>query len=191
MGNRDELQSGPVTELLGALRRGEPEARDALFRIAYAELRRLADLQMQGQPEDHTLQPTALVHEAFLRLMGGVTTSWSDRSHFLAAAARAMRSILVDFARRRTSLKRGGDRPRIRLDETKLVGRHAEEEILDVHEALEKFRALDEQGYEVVQLRFFGGLTVTETAAVLGVAESTVYRAWEHARAWLYREIVS
>jgi len=191
MGGEDSSRPGRVTELLGALRRNEPGARDELLSIVYAELRRLADLQMRGQPESHTLQPTALVHEAYLRLMGGSEVPWGDRAHFLTAAARAMRSILVDFARRRKTLKRGGDRKRVRLDGAAPTGEHAAEEILAVHEALEKLETIDAQGSQIVQLRFFGGLTVAETAEVLGVVESTVYRLWEHARTWLYREIAS
>jgi len=180
-----------VTEALEELRRSTPGAHDELLRLVYGELRRLAAGQMRRQRSDHTLEPTALVHEAYLRLMGNEEVPWSDRGHFLTAAARAMRSILVDFARSRAALKRGGGRRPITLDENAHAGRHAFDEVLAVHEALDRLAEVDPQGSRVVELRFFGGLTAEETAHAMGVAESTVYRAWEHARSWLFREIAS
>ena len=178
-----------ITDVLGELRQGAPQAQDELFDLIYSELRRLADSYMRRQPSNHTLQPTALVHEAYLRLMGSPEPSWNDRAHFLTAAARAMRSILVDFARRRAAIKRGGGRARITFLEEAHAGMHPADEILAVHEALEKLETIDEKGSRVVELRFFGGLTVQETARVLDVSEPTIYRIWQHARAWLYREI--
>jgi RNA polymerase sigma factor (TIGR02999 family) len=189
MADREQDTPGRVTELLDELRRSRPGADDELFRLVYAELRRLASAQMRRQPRGHTLQPTALVNEAYLRLMRGPEVPWGDRAHFFTAAARAMRTILVDFARRRAAAKRGGGRRRVPLDETAHAGRHAAEEIVAVHEALEKLEAVDPQGSRVVQLRFFGGLTAEETARVMDLAPSTVYRVWEHARTWLFREI--
>jgi RNA polymerase sigma factor (TIGR02999 family) len=180
-----------VTEVLAELRRDTPGARDELLQLVYSELRRLAESQMRRQPKGHTLQPTALVHEAYLKLLGGDDAPWSDRSHFLTAAARAMRSILVDFARGRAALKRGAGKRPITLDEDAHAGQHASDEVIAVHEALEKLTEIDPQGGRVVELRFFGGLTAEETAKSMGVAESTVYRSWEHARSWLFREIAS
>ena len=181
-------EPGRVTEVLAELRKGAPEAQDELFRLIYAELRRLADAYMRRQPSDHTLQPTALVNEAYLRLMGGAA-EWKDRAHFLTAAAKSMRTILVDFSRRKKTQKRGGDHGRITLDENAHAGDHATEEVLAVHEALERLEDVDRQGSRIVELRFFGGLTMEETARVMGIAEATAYRSWNHARAWLYREI--
>jgi RNA polymerase sigma factor (TIGR02999 family) len=189
LGDESSGDRGRITEALDELRRDAPGASERLFRLVYHELRRLADAHMRRQPAGHTLQPTALVHEAYLRLMGGEEVPWRDRGHFLAASARAMRSILVDFARRRTAKKRGGGRRRVTLSETASADQHAAEEILAVHVALERLEAVDPLGSRVVQLRFFGGLTADETARVLDVATSTVFRVWEHARSWLYREI--
>jgi len=178
-----------ITEVLAELRRGSPGAEDELFRVVYGELKRLASAQMRHQPRSHTLQPTALVHEAYLRLMGGPDPAWADRNHFLRASARAMRSILVDFARRRGAQKRGGGRNRITFDEEAFAGMRVPDEIVAVDEALEKLERVHPRASRVVELRFFGGLTVAEAAGVMGVNEATVYRAWEHARSWLYREI--
>jgi RNA polymerase sigma factor (TIGR02999 family) len=188
-----EGQAGPgrVTEVLEALRRETPGAPEELVRLIYGELHRLAAAQMKRQPSDHTLQPTALVHEAYLRLMGTGEVPWSDRAHFLTAAARAMRSVLVDFARRRSAAKRSPPGRRVAVDRATHAGRHAAEEVLAVHEALEKLERVDPQGSRVVQLRFFGGLTAEETARVLDLTERTVFRVWEHARSWLHREMAS
>jgi len=178
-----------VTEVLADLRRGSPGAQDRLFRLVYDELRRIAGRQMQRETPEHTLTPTALVHEAYLRLLGH--GEWRDRGHFLAAAAKAMRQILVDHARARSALRRGGDRTRISLDENDHAGGRPWDEVLEVHEALERFQQLDALGARVVELRFFGGLEFGEVARAIDRSEATVYRIWNHARAWLYREITS
>jgi RNA polymerase sigma factor (TIGR02999 family) len=178
-----------VTEVLAEVREGTPGAQEQLFRLVYGELRRLADAKMRDQPNDHTLTPTALVSEAYLKLLGKTGSSWDDRAHFFRSAARAMRSILVDFARSRKSLKRGGKRARITLDEERHSAKDPAQEVIAVHEALEKLEAIDPQRGRVVELRFFGGLSVEETADVMGVTERTVYRDWDQARAWLYREM--
>jgi len=177
-----------VTEVLAELRRGAAGAREQLFQLVYGELRRIAGAQMRNEPSDHTLTPTALVHEAYLRLLG-TSAEWKDRSHFLTTAARAMRSILVDFARSRRAIKRGGGDRAIPLENDAQAGDFRWEETLAVHEALRRLEAVDPEGARVVELRFFGGLGMGEVADVLGVSESTVYRSWTHARAWLYREI--
>ena len=189
MATGNEVDPARVTEVLRDLREGAPNAGEELFRIVYGELHRLAESHMRRQRPGHTLQPTALVNEAYLRLMGTPSARWKDRSHFLSAASRAMRSILVDFARRRGAKKRGGGMRRVTLDVGVADAPHTSEDVLAVHEALVKLEAVDPQGSRVVELRFFGGLTAAETARVLEVAESTVYLAWEHARAWLFREI--
>jgi RNA polymerase sigma-70 factor (ECF subfamily) len=181
------LPKGPLTEVLDACRRGAPGAADALYRGAYEELRRLAVACLRRERPGHTLQPTALVHEAYLRLVG--TQAWQDRGHFFAAAARAMREILVDHARARRALKRGGGRTRLPLGDAPAPEREPWEEVLAVHEVLPRLEALDPLKARVVELRFFGGLDVEQTSHVLGVSERTVHRAWEHARAWLFREL--
>ena len=183
------MPPGTVTEILGELREGSPGAHEELFRVVYGELRRLAKSKMRRQPGDHTLTPTALVNEAYLKLMGGVTAEWNDRAHFFKSAARAMRSILVDFARSRRSLERGGGRGRITFDEASQAAKDPSEEVIAIHEALERLEVIDPPRSRVVELRFFGGLSVEETAGVLGVTERTVYRDGNQARAWLYREL--
>ena len=183
---------GTVTAILAEVGEGSDQAREQLFRMIYAELRRIASAQMKRQPDGHTLQPTALVHEAYLKLMGGASPAWNDRTHFLSTAARAMRSILVDHARTRMRLKRGGGVARKREPLHSGIegeGGAPELDVIAVHEALSKFEKLSPDRARVVELRFFGGLSNEETATVLGVTERTVYRMWEFARAWLLKEI--
>jgi RNA polymerase sigma factor (TIGR02999 family) len=173
--------------MLEEIRAGSPDAQDRLFRAVYGELKRLADGYMRRQPESHTLQPTALVNEAYLRLME--RSHYKDRGHFLATAARAMRSILVDLARARNAQKRGGLRERVPL-----TGRDPEtsdptQEILAVHEALDRLAAADPFLARVVELRFFGGLTEEDAAEVLQVSERTVRGAWAKARMLLHERL--
>ncbi|MFB3065388.1 MAG: sigma-70 family RNA polymerase sigma factor [Planctomycetota bacterium] len=180
---------GTVTAILADVQAGSDQAQDQLFRMIYAELRRIASAQMRHQPEGHTLQPTALVHEAYLKLMGGTALHWNDRTHFLATASRAMRSILVDHARAQMRLKRAGRHQRVPLHSDVAEEPSPELDVLTVHEALKKFEKLSPDRARVVELRFFGGLSNEETAKVLGVTERTIYRMWEFARAWLLKEI--
>jgi len=178
-----------VTQVLEEVREGKAGAREELLQLIYDELHRMADRSMRDQPAGHTLQPTALVNEAYLRLMGGEEIAWESRAHFLGTAARAMRSILVDMARARAARKRGGGDVRITF-KADLHGRSdAAESVLAVHEALAKLEEVDPRKAEVVQLRFFAGLDVDETARVLDTSKRTVERLWTLARAWLYREI--
>ncbi len=182
--------SGRITEVLEELRRGDLSAREELLQLVYAELKRLAAIQMNDQPAGHTLQPTALVNEAYMRLLGdGKSMAWESRAHFFRTAARAMRSILVDFARAKTALKRGGKAPRITFNEEIMSDGALTYELLAVHEALERLEERDSDMSRVVELRFFCGLTVEETGRVMGMSERSVYHVWEHARAWLFREI--
>ena len=179
-----------MTDILAEVRDGSDRARDELFRVIYAELRRIAAAEMHGQVDGHTFQPTALVHEAYLKLMGGAAIEWRDRRHFLATASRAMRSILVDHARSHARQKRAGGRKRVTLHSNLDGGDDTPNlDILAVHEALERFEAVSPERARVVELRFFGGLSNEETAKVLGVTERTVYRMWRYARAWLSREV--
>ena len=180
---------GRVTEILEELRRGAAGARDELFRVVYDELKRVASAQLRGQKQQ-TLQPTALVHEVYLRLVGDKEdVAWNSRGHFFGSAARAMRQILVDLARSRLAQKRGGGRRRITLDSKALGGNDTAETVIAVHDALEKLERLEPQLAQVVEYRFFGGLSFAEAAAAMGVSERTAHYAWKQARAWLLVEI--
>jgi RNA polymerase sigma factor (TIGR02999 family) len=181
--------SGEVARLLADLRRDGPGAEDRLFRVVHGELRRIAGSMMREQRRDHTLQPTALVHEAYLKLMGGGTPDFADRTHFLRAAARAMRTVLVDMARARGAEKRGGGRLRVTLRDTVAGAPGAAEDVVAVHDALERLESLEPAWARVVELRFFAGLGPDETARVMDVSAATVHRLWTSARAWLFREL--
>ena len=191
-GSLDRAMSEPkgsVTRLLRRIEEGSDDAKASLLEVLHGELVRLATAQMRRQRRDHTLQPTALVNEAYLRLFAGDAPSFRDRSHFMAAAARAMRSVLVDMARRRAADKRGGDCVRVTLQPETPGDDDAGHDVLAVHDALGRLEAIDERWAQVVEMRFFGGLSVEETAASLGVSQPTVHRIWNRARAWLYREL--
>jgi len=169
---------------------GDPAASEQLITLVYAELRRMAANHMGSNGDGHTLQPTALVHEAWLRLGGDQMRSWENRAHFFASASVAMRSILVDRARRRKALRHGGGQERVVLDDVDVADASAcDDQILAVHEVLEKFVAEHPEKAELVKLRYFVGLSATEAAEVLGVSEPTVHRWWAYGRAWLGREI--
>jgi len=162
---------------------------DRLLELVYAELRRIASRIMARERVDHTLQPAALVHEAYLRLVGGADLAWNDRVHFMSTAARAMRHILIDHARRREADKRGGGAQRVTLEEDVMLGSEPDLELLDLHRALEKLAEQDERGARVVEMRVFGGMTVKEVAHALGVSERTTNDDWAMARMWLAREL--
>jgi RNA polymerase sigma factor (TIGR02999 family) len=174
-----------VTELLRAAQAGDAAAAEQLLSVVYEELHRLARARMAGLPPGQTLQPTALVHEAYLRLTGKTDVSWKSRQHFFFAAARAMRDILVEQARRKGADKRGGGRRRRELDEACAVLEPPAEDVLAVHEALAQLEKEDPLKAQIVLLRYFSGLTTAETAEVLGLAERTLDRKWRYIRAWL------
>ena len=180
-----------ICGILDAIERGDHEAAERLLPMAYKELRRMAAARMSHERAGHTLQATALVHEAYLRMMGpdGGERTWNSKGHFFSAAAEAMRRVLIEHARKKQSLKRGGDRVRTTLDESGLAMDSPVEDVLVVNEALEKLEAEDAALAKVVKLRYFAGLTIPETASALEVSERTVNRQWTCARAWLYREI--
>lgn len=182
---------GAITQLLERARGGDEPAVGALVPLVYAELRRIAAACLRRERPGHTLQATALVHEAYLRLLKDQDLSFQNRAHFLGIAARAMRQILVEHARARDAAKRGGERHRITLDEAVAATGNQEVDVLAVHEALERLAALDAQHARLVELRFFGGLTNEEAAEALGVSVATVKRSWAVARAWLFRELGS
>jgi RNA polymerase sigma factor (TIGR02999 family) len=184
-----EAPPGEVTRLLLAWSGGDRGALDALVPHVYAELRRQADRYLGRQRAGHTLQATALVHEAFLRLVDQTHVSFRDRAHFFAVAARAMRQILVDHARRRHAGKRGGAATRLVLEDGMASVEPRGVDLVALDDALARLEALDPGQARLVELRFFGGLTVEETAAVLGCSPATVKRSWSSARAWLFGEL--
>ena len=182
--------AGDVTRLLERASAGDTGARARLFDVLYRELRRLAEAAMRGERTDHTLQPTALVHEAFLRLASD-QGRFESRAHFLGVAAGVMRRVLVDHARGRNARKRGGGATRVSVDDLDDLPRRASEELdlVVLDDALSRLSVLDARQGQIVELRFFGGLSVEETAAVVGISERTVKREWQLSRAWLRREM--
>ncbi len=187
-------ERGPseATRLLMVLREGGvggDEATERLAELLYPELRRIAARLMRGERRGHTLQPTAVVHEAFMRLVDAQTIEWQDRAHFLGIAARVMRRILIEHARRRGAAKRGGGVEQLTLDEAAVPGADAAVGLLDLDDVLTRFAEVDDRGAQVAELRIFGGLTVRETAEELGVSSRTVNGDWAVARLWLAREL--
>jgi RNA polymerase sigma factor (TIGR02999 family) len=179
-----------VTQILARMETGDPSAAEQLLPLVYDELRKLAAARMAQEAAGHTLQPTALVHEAYVRLVdGGRTRQWDSRGHFFAAAAEAMRRILVDSARRRQSGKRGGDRSREPLDESEILAPETPDDLLALDDALSRLKAVDPRAAELVTLRYFAGLTLREAAEALGVSPRTADDIWAYARAWLFREL--
>jgi RNA polymerase sigma factor (TIGR02999 family) len=185
-----EPGKGEVTNLLVRFREGDRQAEAQLIPLIYGELRRLASGYLNRERGDHTLQPTALVHEAFLRLVSEGQPPWQNRAHFFGVAARLMRQILVDYARRRRSLKRGGSCERIDLEEKFLVySPEKSAELLALDEALDRLASQDERQARIVEMKYFVGLDIEEIAQVLGTSPRTVKRDWTMARAWLHQEV--
>lgn len=189
----DTLSTSPqrVTQLLVDWSHGNGAALTELTPLVYEDLRRLAHHYMDGQRPDHTLQTTALVNEAYLRLADQTSPSWQTRAHFFAVAARAMRQILVNYAKSYRSQKRGGGALKVELDEAALVSPAESKAIVDLHEALKRLASIDSRKGEVVELKYFGGLNYGEIAEVLKISPVTVRRDWEFAKAWLYTELHS
>jgi RNA polymerase sigma factor (TIGR02999 family) len=184
-----ETASESVSQLLQRWSDGDKAALDQLMPLVYAELRRMARRYMWQQPSDHTLQTTALIHEAYLRLVGQEGKRWEGRAHFFGVAARAMRHILVDYARARHTGKRGGEARVVSMEEAAIVSMERAEELVSLDEALKELARLSPRQSQVIELRYFGGLSVTETADVLKISSDTVTRDWNHAKAWLHREL--
>jgi len=178
----------PITDLLVQIRNGNPEAMDRLYSLVYEQLRRMAHRQLRAERPGHTLGTTGLVHETYLRLVDQTHVEWQDRAHFFAVAARAMRRILVDYARRYRALRRGGGLHRVALTEEAAVAERGET-LLALDEALERLAALNGRLSQVVECRYFAGFTEEETAEALGVTTRTVQRDWAKARGWLYLEL--
>jgi RNA polymerase sigma factor (TIGR02999 family) len=182
---------GDVTRILDAIQHGDAKAADELLPLVYQELRRLAAFKMAGEVPGQTLQPTALVHEAWLRLGGDAQPAWKNSSHFFGAAAEAMRRILIDRARAKASVRHGGQHERVDFERVTLAVEDPDETVLAIHEALDKLAAQDALKAQIVKLRYFVGMNHEEIARALGVAEPTVRRHWTVARSWLYSELKS
>jgi RNA polymerase sigma-70 factor (ECF subfamily) len=178
-----------VTLLLQGWRNGDCKALDALLPLVYEELRRLAHFQLQRERQDHTLQTAALVHEAYLRLIGLNPPQWESRTHFFAIAAHLMRQILVDYARRHVAAKRGGGACKLSLEEATVLSKQKDVDVLSLDDALKALAKIDPRQSRVVELRFFAGLSLEEISEALEIAPATVQRDWTAARAWLHREI--
>jgi len=178
-----------VTRILLAIEKGNPAATNELLPLVYQELRRLAAHKMANEAAGQTLQPTALVHEAYLRLVGNEDKKWAGRAHFFAAAAEAMRRILIDNARRKRAQRHGGGQRRVDVQDVEISADSDDEQLLAIHEALDRLAAKDKVKAELVKLRYFVGMTIEEAAQILGVSEPTAKRHWTYARAWLYHEI--
>jgi RNA polymerase sigma factor (TIGR02999 family) len=192
LGSEDVLGSSPsnqVTALLARWSHGESAAREELVPLVYDELRRLARRALFGQGRDHTLQSTALVHEAYLRLVGHDAVHWDDRIHFFAVAAQLMRRILVDHARKHLAAKRGGDQVTLSLDEHLAPAKSRPLDVVALDDALNELARLNPQHSRMIELRFLTGLSIEETAQAMGISPATVKRDWAVARAWLYREL--
>ncbi len=183
----DRKSTTPVTELLVRWRSGDQQALDELVPLVYDELRRLAHHYLRQERSDHTLQSTALVHEAYMRLAGQHPPMWQSRAHFFGIAARIMRQILVEYARGRGAAKRGGQACRLTLDAAIAAPTQLDVDVVELDKALTDLAELDPQQSRIVELRFFGGLTIEDTSQVLGISPATVKRDWVTARAWLFR----
>jgi RNA polymerase sigma factor (TIGR02999 family) len=177
------------TRILDRVQEGDHKAANELLPLVYEELRKLAAHKMAGELPGQTLQPTALVHEAWLRLAGSVDQSWNSRGHFFAAAAEAMRRILVENARRKGRRKHGGELQRLDFSDLDLASAESDDAVLAVNEALDKLAGHDPVGAALIKLRFFAGLSNADAATALGLAERTAKRTWAYARAWLYEEL--
>ena len=184
-------RSSRVTQLLEQFEPGDRHAGEQLFADVYTELRALASRYLQRERKNHTLQPTALVHEAYLKLVGQARVDWQGRAHFLAIAAQAMRQILVDHARRHRAAKRGGNRHRIALDDNLVIESSRNVDLLTLEDALAKLTKLDPRQAQMIELRFFGGLSIAEVAKVMGISTRSVEREWTMVRAWLRRELTT
>jgi len=178
-----------VTHILVEVSRGNGQATDELLPLVYDELRRIAGARMAQEAAGQTLQPTALVHEAWLRMVGEGARTWENRAHFFGAASEAMRRILIENARRKSRLKRGGDRERVDIADLDLAAAAPDDKMLLINEALEQLKAEDPEKARIVVMKFFGGLTNQEVAKALDVTERTVERQWAYAKAWLFRQV--
>lgn len=189
MSPEPESPQSTVSRLIESLKNGDADAAAALMPLLYDELHRLAVYYMRSERAGHTLQPTALVNEAYLRLVDQRESNWQNRAHFIAAAAQAMRRVLIDHARSKQRVKRGGMQVKVPLEDIALAAEEQPQDLIALDAALDRLAQLDARQSKIVELRYFGGLTVEQTAEVLGVSAPTVKRDWAVARAWLHREL--
>ena len=180
-----------VTQILHAIERGDPKAASELLPVVYDELRKLATQRMANEAPGQTLQPTALVHEAWIRLVGDEDPKFANRSHFFAAAAEAMRRILIDRARRKRAVRHGGGQERVNLDDVDIAAEKDDDQLLAMNDALDKLAVQNKVEAELVKLRYFVGMKNSEAAEVLGITEASAKHYWIHARTWLYHEITA
>jgi len=180
-----------VTRILNAIERGDAKTSDELLPVVYQELRRMAAHKMSAEPAGHTLQPTALVHEAWLHLVDSRNQSWQNRAHFFGAAAEAMRRILIARARRKRRQRRGSGAAHVNVDELEIASPAPDDKLLTLNDALDRFAKLEPLQAELVKLRYFVGLKIPEAAEILGISEATAKRWWTYARAWLFDEVFS
>ena len=180
-----------VTRILNAIEQGDAKAADKLLPLVYEELRRLAAYKMSQETPGQTLQATALVHEAYIRLVGLEAQTWNSRTHFFCAAAESMRRILIDNARRKQRLKRGGNQEKLNLEDAEIAIETPSENVIALDEALSKLASTDKVKADLVKLRYFAGLTLEQAADILGLSKTTAKRHWTYARAWLYRQITA
>ena len=183
------MSSSEVTQALAAIEAGDPRYTDELLPLVYEELRRLAAARMAALPPGQTLQPTALVHDAFVRLVGTGPSRWNSRGHFFSAAAEAMRRILIEKARKKSAQKRGGELRRVDLDGVHLATNAKSDQLLAMDEALQRYTDRDRQGAELIKLRFYLGFSNSEAAGLMGISDRTAKRTWAYARAWLLEEL--
>jgi len=182
-------QSKDFTQLLNKISDGDSFALERILPLVYDELRTISSKYLRDEFRKHTMQTTELVHEAYIKLIGSENLSWESRSHFFGIAAKSMRQILVDYARKRKAQKRGLGQTKISLDKAQFIVSETEEQILNLNDALNKLEQLEERSCKIVELRFFSGLSIEETANLLKISTATVKRDWNFAKAWLYREI--
>jgi len=178
-----------ITRVLEGISQGDPNAAGELLPLVYDELRKLAACKMAAEMPGQTLQPTALVHEAWLRVAGNQAQQWNSRGHFFGAAAEAMRRILIDNARRKQALRHGAGQQRLDIEQIEIAAPAADDRLLAINDALNKLAAQDQQKAELVKLRYFAGMSIEEAANILGISEATAKRWWAYARAWLFSEI--
>ena len=178
-----------ITQLLKSLGKDDGHASNELLPLLYEELRRLARARMRSEKAGHTLQPTALVHEAWIRMVGESDRTWANRAHFFAMASESMRHILIGSARRKSRMKRGGGQVRISLDDLDIAAEQADDSLLLINEAVEELRKIDAEKARIVIMKFFGGMTNQEVAEHLGVTERTIERQWAYSRAWLLQSV--
>lgn len=182
-------KTNEITDQLIAWSNGDAAALDKLIPVVYQELRRMADQYLRREDLSHSLQPTALVHEAYLRLIDQTKVEWQNRAHFFGVAAQMMRRILIDHAKTKHRLKRGGTAIKVSLDENVNISQERAAELIALDDALQELAQMDERKSRIVELRYFGGLSVDETAQVLGISDKTVMRDWNLAKAWLYQQL--